>query len=148
MNKINKNYTSFNKEIYLSKLINSKNRSTYNTKKLLKDRELSFKPILVDIVYYSGFSKSIKEAKHMILTNNIKINGNIINKPNIKIKSGDIITSINSKCLLSYYQQRWNCIKINPILDSRLKKRMFKKFKYMIPNIHIHKLGYNTVLYI
>lgn len=148
MNKINKNYTSFNKEIYLSKLINSKNRSTYNTKKILKDRELSFKPILVDIVYYSGFSKSIKEAKHMILTNNIKINGNIINKPNIKIKSGDIITSINSKCLLSYYQQRWNCIKINPILDSRLKKRMFKKFKYMIPNIHIHKLGYNTVLYI
>lgn len=148
MNKINKNYTSFNKEIYLSKLINSKNRSTYNTKKILKDRELSFKPILVDIVYYSGFSKSIKEAKHMILTNNIKINGNIINQPNIKIKSGDIITSINSKCLLSYYQQRWNCIKINPILDSRLKKRMFKKFKYMIPNIHIHKLGYNTVLYI
>ena len=55
MNKINKNYSSVNKEIYLrkSKLTNSKNRSTFNTKKILKDRELSFKPILVDIVYYS-----------------------------------------------------------------------------------------------
>lgn len=196
-----KNTSKLNKEIYLTKslLPRNKNNSTYNLKKILKDRKLIFKPTLINIVYYSGFVKSIKEAKHIILNNYIKINNNIVNKPNIKIKSGDIIISTYKNTLLSYYERKFNIIKLNPInkfsneqikinyilknykknninintitskrckeliknnnnilytcknkklINNKLTEKTYKKFKYMIPNKRIHRISYNSIIWI
>lgn len=170
--KIYKNTSRLNKEIYLTKnyLSKNKNNSTFNLKKILKDRELKFKPTLLNLVYYSGFVKSLKEAKHIILNNYIKLNNSFVNEPNIKIKSGDIIISTYKNTLLSYYERRWNIIKFN----SRNKKsnnliklnkslltidkknyilnkniiRTYKKFKYMISKKRIHRLSYNSIIWI
>lgn len=110
--KVYKDRSFVNKKIYLSKskLPRTKNQSTFNTRKVLKDRELRFKPLLADIVYSSGFSRSFKDAKHMVLNNTIQVNDVTVTSPNLKIKSGDIIRCIDSRTLLSYYMQRWNCI--------------------------------------
>lgn len=145
--KVYKDRSNINKNIYLTKgkLGRVKNRSTFNIKKILKDRELKYKPILCDIVYYSGFSNNIKEAKHNILTSNIKVNNIIINEPNYKLKSGDIVSCINNKVLLEYYNNRWNTIKINNIMKG--KDITYKKYKFMYNTKNIHRISYNSILF-
>lgn len=139
-----KNTSKLNKEIYLTKslLPRNKNNSTYNLKKILKDRKLIFKPTLINIVYYSGFVKSIKEAKHIILNNYIKINNNIVNKPNIKIKSGDIIISTYKNTLLSYYERKFNIIKLNPI--NKFSNEQIK-INYILKNYKKNNININTI---
>lgn len=212
--KIYKNNTHINSSIYFNKsnLPKNKNKSTYNLKKVLKDRTLTFKTILIDICFSSGFGNNINETKHLILNKCIKLNNNIVTQPNIKIKSGDIITCIDKRCLLNYYKQKWSVIKLNsgrpsdnklkiiedlekidfklknnictdvysdillkgrykklidyserdrnnilnlskkPLSMSRGKKlvnkKTYKKYKYLISNNRIHRLSYNTILWL
>lgn len=139
--KIIKDSKLVTKEIYIkrSNLPKTRNNSTFNIKKILKDRELKFENTLTDIVFSSGFVNSVKEAKHIILNNHIELNNKVINEPNTKVKSGDIITCKYNKTLLNYYNRRWNCIKFN---------NGYIKYKYLIPNKRIHRLSFNSVLWL
>lgn len=149
--KIYKDSSYINKLIYLRRRKFPRNKTTFNKKKILKDRQLVKNNILMDIVYYSGFTTNIKHAKHIILEGNILVNNNKLLQPNYKLKSGDIITCIDKKILLSYYLRRWNIIKLRKNRVKRWNKsniRRFKQYKYLIGLNNVYKLSYNTVLFI
>lgn len=141
--KIYNNNKKITKEIYINKsqIPKKRNNSTYNLKKLLKDRELKFKPRLCDVVFSSGFVTSIEESKHIILNNNILLNNKVFNKPNKILKSGDIITCIYNKVLLNYYKRRWDILDFN-------KDNTYIKYKYLISNKKIIRLSYNSILWL
>jgi ribosomal protein S4 len=106
--KIYKDSSLITKEIYVkrSQLPKKRNNSTFNVKKVLKDRELDVSSRLLNIVFSSGFANSLCEAKHIILNGHIELNNKIVLIPDIKLKSGDIVTSNYSKTLLNYYNRR------------------------------------------
>lgn len=140
--KIYKNSKELTKDIYINKsqLPKKRNNSTYNLKKVLKDRELKFEIKLLDVVFSSGFTKSIKEAKHIILNNYIMLNNKIINEPNTKIKSGDIITSTHEKTLLNYYIRRWSIINFNSSYNPIINK--LERYNYNISKLDIIERKY------
>jgi ribosomal protein S4 len=106
--KIYKDSNLITKEIYVkrSQLGKKRNNSTFNVKKVLKDRELDVSGTLLNIVFSSGFANSLCEAKHIILNGDIELNNKVVLIPGIKLKSGDIVRSNYNKTLLNYYNRR------------------------------------------
>jgi len=141
--KIYKDSSVLTKEIYVkrSQVVKKRKNSTFNVKKVLKDRELDVSGTLVNIVFSSGLSNSLREAKDIILRGNIELNNKVVLIPGIKLKSGDIVTSKYSKTLLNYYNRRWNVLKFNVGRD-------YIKYKYLISDKKVHRLSFNSILWL
>lgn len=141
--KIYKESSLITKEIYVkrSQLPKKRNNSTFNVKKVLKDRELDVSNSVLNIVFSSGLSNSLSEAKHIILNGDIELNNKVVLIPWIKLKSGDILRSRNSKTLLNYYNRRWSMLKFNV-------RRDYVKYKYLICDKKVHRLSYNSILWL
>jgi ribosomal protein S4 len=86
-------------------------------------------------------SNSLSEAKHIILNGDIELNNKVVLIPWIKLKSGDILRSRNSKTLLNYYNRRWSMLKFNV-------RRDYVKYKYLICDKKVHRLSYNSILWL
>jgi len=141
--KIYKDSSLVTKEIYVkrSQLPKKRNNSTFNVKKVLKDRELDVSGTLLNIVFSSGFVNSLCEAKHIILNGDIELNNKVVLIPGIKLKSGDIVRSNSSKTLLNYYTRRWSILKFTV-------RRDYIKYKYLICDKKVHRLSFNSILWL
>lgn len=141
--KIYKNSDIITEEIYIrrSELRKRGNNSTFNVKKVLKVRELDLSNSLVNVVFSCGFANSLKEAKHIILDGNMLLNSKIVSIVDVKLKSGDIVTSTSSKTLLNYYNRRWRILKFNVRED-------YIKYKYLISDKRVHRISFNSILWL
>ena len=141
--KIYKDSNLITKEIYVkrSQLGKKRNNSTFNVKKVLKDRELDVSGSLLNIVFSSGFANSLCEGKHIILNGHIELNNKVVLIPGIKLKSGDIVRSNYSKTLLNYYIRRWSMLKFTV-------RRDYIKYKYLISDKKVHRLSFNSILWL
>jgi len=141
--KIYKDSSLLTKEIYVkrSQLGKKRNNSTFNVKKVLKDRELDVSGTLLNIVFSSGFANSLCEGKHIILNGHIELNNKVVLIPGIKLKSGDIVTSNYNKTLLNYYNRRWSMLKFNI-------RRDYIKYKYLLSDKKVHRLSFNSILWL
>lgn len=141
--KIYKDSSLVTKEIYVkrSQLAKKRNNSTFNVKKVLKDRELDVSGTLLNIVFSSGFANSLCEAKHIILNGHIELNNKVVLIGSIKLKSGDIVRSNYNKTLLNYYNRRWNMLKFTV-------RRDYIKYKYLLPDKKVHRLSFNSILWL
>lgn len=68
------------------------------------------------------------------------LNNKIINQPNTKIKSGDIITSIHEKVLLNYYIRRWSIINFNSTYNLIINK--LERYNYNMSKLDIIERKY------
>lgn len=141
--KIYKDSSLLTKEIYVkrSQLPKKRTNSTFNVKKVLKDRELDVSNSVINIVFSSGLANSLTEAKHIILNGDIELNNKVVIIPYIKLKSGDILRSRNSKTLLNYYNRRWSMLKFTI-------RRDYIKYKYLLCDKKVHRLSYNIILWL
>ena len=130
--------------------------STYQYKLSLKPRD---KSLGIDLILFqSGLSKSIQEARHFIRLGFIILNGNVLKTTKYIPQDGDLIQNIHPTCLFSYFNQKYLSL-----LPKRSRKRRgrklkshtvrskkvlkFYRFKFASQPSNVVSLNFNEVLY-